>query len=263
LFDIDIPILAKSIKEFSHEGIILIAPDYAVANICNDKWKTHNFLLKNNINTPKSFISLQEAIDQIQMGVIDFPLIIKPRWGMGSIGIYEVKNQHELKNLYNYLQRQILATYIKYESQEELSKSIIIQEKISGQEYGLDIINDLKNNYVTTLIKKKIAMRAGETDHAIVEEHPNLSKIGSVLGKKLKHISILDVDCFLAMDNSIYILEMNCRFGGHYPFAHLAGANIPLAIVNWLQGSKPDEKLFNVRFGTEGIKDIIPTIIQT
>ena len=38
---------------------------------------------------------------------------------------------------------------------------------------------------------------------------------------------------------SPYILEMNARFGGGYPFSHMAGVNLPKAIIHWLN----DEEL--------------------
>jgi len=73
----------------------------------------------------------------------------------------------------------------------------------------------------------------------------------------LKHCGNLDVDCFES-NGKIYVLEMNCRFGGQYPFSHLAGVNYPAAIVCWLKGEKPPQKFFEYRVGTSGVKDITP-----
>ncbi len=48
-----------------------------------------------------------------------------------------------------------------------------------------------------------------------------------------------NLDCDLIVENEdIYLLEMNPRFGGGYPFMHFAGANLPLAITEWLKGNK-------------------------
>lgn len=41
---------------------------------------------------------------------------------------------------------------------------IIYQEVMTGEEYGLDVLNDLNGNYIKTFAKQKVTMRSGETD---------------------------------------------------------------------------------------------------
>ena len=43
LFDIDLPILAKSKDIFDEHNIKVIVSDYKITEICNDKWKTYLF----------------------------------------------------------------------------------------------------------------------------------------------------------------------------------------------------------------------------
>lgn len=71
---------------------------------------------------------------------------------------------------------------------------------------------------------------------------------------------MLDVDIIKTPDNKVYLLEMNPRFGGHYPFAHLAGANIPAAIIAWTQGKEVDPKWLRPKIGVHGYKDLVPRI---
>jgi len=123
---------------------------------------------------------------------------------------------------------------------------IMIQEFLDGPEYGLDIVNDLSGKYTTTIVKRKITMRAGETDKAQVVYNRDLLKIGRIIGEKLGHIANLDCDVILH-NKKYHVLEFNNRFGGGYPFSHMAGANIPLAIVLWLEGKDPPRELFQVR----------------
>ena len=49
---------------------------------------------------------------------------------------------------------------------------------------------------------------------------------------------------------------MNARFGGGYPFSHMAGANLPLAIVKWLQKEKVDKSLLKAESNVMAQKDI-------
>ena len=124
-----------------------------------------------------------------------------------------------------------------------------------GQEYGLDVINDLNKEYKNTVVKIKHAMRSGETDCAETVNDIRFKELGASISKKLGHIGNLDVDVFLVND-SLNILEMNARFGGGYPFSHMAGVNLPQAIVNWVEGKDASEDLFNERFGVLAHKDI-------
>jgi carbamoyl-phosphate synthase large subunit len=56
------------------------------------------------------------------------------------------------------------------------------------------------------------------------------------------------------------VLELNCRFGGGYPFTHLAGANFPAALVAWLRGETPRAEWLQARAGVTGLKTIQPKI---
>lgn len=255
LFDIDLPVLARARERFQQEGIQVIVSDYRVTQICNDKWKTYLFLKENKFHAPQSFIALDQLQQALQDKRVRFPLIIKPRWGMGSISIFKADNNEELNVFYAKVKREIQASYLKYESEGDPDHSVIIQEFLNGQEYGLDIINDLDKNYLTTFVKKKTGMRAGETDGAITVKHETLQQLGQHIAVSLGHIANLDTDCFM-VGGRPYILEMNCRFGGGYPFSHLAGANLPAAILKWLQGEDAMDELMNYRFGVEGRKDI-------
>ncbi|AKB23274.1 ATP-grasp domain-containing protein [Methanosarcina sp. WH1] len=261
LFDIDLPILANSKKKFNEQGIQVVVSNYETTQICNDKWKTYKFLTSIDIPTPMSFISIKDCLESINNNTICFPLIIKPRWGMGSIGIYQADNLSELEILYQKTKRDILNTYLKYESCVDLESSIIIQEKLLGDEYGLDVFNDLNGNFLTCIPKQKIAMRAGETDSAIIVENKDLFELGENIAIKLKHVANLDVDCFL-VKGTYYVLEMNCRFGGQYPFSHLAGANFPKAIINMLRGERVNKELLHAIPGTIGTKNIEPKILN-
>jgi len=261
LFDIDLPILAKKKNRFLQNGIVVLVSDYKVTQICNDKWKTYKFLLNNGFNAPITYRNKDKAIKGLLKGLIKFPLIIKPRWGMGSIGIVTVNNLDELEVLYEKQKKHVFKTYLSYESRIDKENCLIIQENIVADEYGLDIINDSEAQYVTTFVKKKLSMRSGETDSAVTIEEPLFKKLGEDISQALKHTSILDADCFLK-DNKVIVLELNCRFGGGYPFSHMAGANIPLAIISWVKGQKPDKNVFTIKPGIKGIKEINPIIVN-
>ena len=67
-------------------------------------------------------------------------------------------------------------------------------------------------------------MRSGETDKAVTVAKDRFEGIVDKMIKSLRVRGNLDCD-FLEQDDKIYLLEMNPRFGGGYPFTHEAGAN--------------------------------------
>ena len=260
LFDIDLPILAKNRKVFENANIKLVVSNFEATAICNDKWLTYKFLSNIGLKQTQSFLKIDDVKAAIKNGSISYPLFMKPRWGMGSIGIYRIDNDEELDVLYKKLHREIFNTYLKYESAADRDSSIIIQQAIKGEEYGIEVLNDLEGNYVTTFAKKKLAMRSGETDIAETVDPRPFEKIGQALSSHLKHIGNLDVDCFVTEKGDIYILEMNCRFGGQYPFTHNAGVNIPKQIIEWLKGNPTNPKYTTQKNGVKSCKEILPVL---
>lgn len=255
LFDIDLFVLAQYKEEFASLGIQIIVSSADVIEICNDKWRTYNFLREHNFNVPKTYIDKEVALLDIKNKSLSFPLILKPRWGMGSISVFVADNELELNVFYDKINRQIEETYLKYESAKTKNHAVLIQEKLIGQEYGVDIINDLTGTFQNCIVKKKLAMRAGETDCAIVVENKQVFETGKCLSQLLQHVANLDVDMFVCADK-VYILEMNARFGGGYPFSHIAGVNLPRTIINWVEKKEIEEEWLQAEPAVLAHKDI-------
>ena len=66
--------------------------------------------------------------------------------------------------LYNKIEIDISKSYLKYESEED--RDMLSSRKDDRAGIWNDVINDLEGNDVNTIVKRKIAMRAGETDIA-------------------------------------------------------------------------------------------------
>lgn len=257
LFDIDLLVLAKHKKQFEELGTKVIVSDASVVEICNDKWKTYQFLQKNGFQTPKSFLHMDDVLDKISHGELNYPIVVKPRYGCGSISISIAHDEEDLKYLSKIANRDILNSYLKYESGVTTDR-VIYQEFLKGQEYGADIINDLSGETKNVILHKKIAMRSGETDIAQIVDEPLVKETLYRLGQTTKHIANMDCDIFL-VDEVPYILELNARFGGGYPFSHMAGCNLPKAIVKWAEGKSVAQVEISAEVGPVGYKEIYIT----
>lgn len=179
--------------------------------------------------------------------------MIKPRWGSASIGIVEVEHVEDLAPSYHLVRRQLARTILARASAGDLERAVLIQERVPGQEYGLDVVNDLDGRHVATFARCKLAMRAGETDRAVTVESRELERIGALIGEQLGHVGNLDCDVFV--DQGLpRVLELNPRFGGGYPFCHAAGADLPAALLAWAAGRAPDPRWLRVRPGVRAAK---------
>ncbi len=230
LNDHELPLIARQHDRFREIGVFPVVSSPTVIETCYDKWRAFTFLQANGIPTARTYRSLDAAHGALAAGEIVFPLVVKPRWGSSSSGIEHVRDDEELRLVY------ALATK-RYGLLAD--QSILIQERLDGDEYGLDVINDLEGRYATTLAKRKLVMRSGETDRAITVCHAGLERLGETLSGALGHIGNLDCDVFVSGERCA-VLEMNPRFGGGYPFAHAAGANLPAALIAWARGETPD-----------------------
>jgi carbamoyl-phosphate synthase large subunit len=235
LNDLELPVLAAEKSRFDDAGVKLIISDEKVIDICFDKYKTILFGKQLGIDLPETYLALNKAIEEIKIGNLRFPLVVKPRWGSASVGIEFPANFEMLELSYRLVCLKISGSILYEASKQDPDNAVLIQEKINGTEYGLDILNDFSGRCVQVYVKEKLAMRAGETDKAILRNKPDLEDLGFRIGNALGHIGNLDCDIFES-DGRYYLLEMNPRFGGGYPFSHVAGANYPDAICTWIEG---------------------------
>lgn len=90
-----------------------------------------------------------EFFKAVDTGEVTFPVFVKPARGSASISISKVYDKETVDLL------------LKHED------GLMIQEFLNGQEIGADVYIDMVSAEVVSIFtKKKIKMRAGETDKA-------------------------------------------------------------------------------------------------
>jgi len=222
LNDLELELLSKK-RDLIHErtGALVYVPTLESLQVCIDKWATFQFAQRMGIVAPQTWLSVDEALLAIEQSKGQFPLMVKPRWGSASIGLFKVNNADELKAAFSACADAVASSLLaSFGSQ----KAVLIQELIEGDEYGVDILYDKEESFIGFTAKKKLAMRAGETDKAVTVPSEVLKEIVHTIAQNLPHRGNMDCD-FIERDGQFYLLELNPRFGGGYPFTHLAGAN--------------------------------------
>ena len=247
LNDLELPILAENKAKFEALGVKVIVSDPQVIDIAFDKYKTAQWVESLGLVAPKTYVRLADVKEALAKGEIEFPLFMKPRWGSGSIGLESIADMEELDIYYNLLMKKIKKTILATASVGD--EYIMIQEKLTGSEFGLDIMNDLNGKNVAVSVKQKLAMRAGETDKAVTVDLPVVREMGKKIGEALGHIGNLDVDIMQRADGAYCVLELNPRFGGGYPFSYEAGVNFPKALIQMIKGESFDPQMLAPEYG--------------
>lgn len=243
LNDLEIGLLSENREQIEKDtGATVYVPSVETLSVCADKWQTYVFAKGISVLTPATFLTVETATEALELGEIQFPLIVKPRWGSASIGLFIVDSVADLVAGFEACTQAVAKSALVKLGAES---SVIIQELIEGSEYGVDLLYNKAEQFIGFTAKKKLVMRAGETDKAVSVEPKAFAPIVEKISQALPHRGNLDCD-FLERDGQLYLLEFNPRFGGGYPFTHLAGANHVQMLLDDYQGKTLQSYSYNV-----------------
>lgn len=218
LIDPELSLLAKEKEKFLEIGTTPIISPYELVETCFDKYKMYELLNEMSIPTGKCYVDKNVFYEAKKRGEINYPVFIKPVRGSASLNINKVNSDKEVETLF------------------DLYSDLMIQEYMNGQEYGADVYIDMISGKCTSIfIKKKIKMRAGETDKSVSVKIPALFEMIQNFVEKCGFCGMIDIDIF-EIDGVFYLSEVNPRFGGGYPHAYACGVNMPKQVINNLNG---------------------------
>lgn len=217
LIDPELSFLAKNEAEFNAVGTTVIGSSYDLCEMSLDKFQMYSWLIEHNYKCAKSYIDKEDFYTDVKAGKITYPIFVKPVRGSASISISKVYDKKTVDLLF------------------EHEKELIIQEYLDGQEIGVDVYIDMISGEVVSIFtKKKLKMRAGETDKAVSFKDEKLFMLIEEFVKEAGYRGQIDIDIF-DIDGDYYISEVNPRFGGGYPHAYECGVNHMKLIINNLQ----------------------------
>jgi carbamoyl-phosphate synthase large subunit len=232
LIDPELSLLAANEEKFKEIGATIIGSSYDLCEMALDKMQMYEWLKAHGYNCARSWMDKEEFYKAVDAGEVSYPVFVKPYRGSASISISKVYDKETVDLLFAH------------------EDDLMIQEFLDGQEIGADVYIDLISGEVVSIFtKKKIKMRAGETDKAVSFKDPALFSLIEKFVNDAGYRGQIDIDIF-EIGGQYYISEVNPRFGGGYPHAYESGVDHMKLILNNLSG-KVNEK--NIGAYDEGI----------
>lgn len=218
LIDPELSPLAANEDKFKAIGTTVIGSSYDLCEMALDKMQMYEWLVDHGYNCARSWMDKEKFYKAVENGEVTYPVFVKPYRGSASISISKVYDKETVDLLFAH------------------EDDLMIQEFLNGQEIGADVYIDLISGEVVSIFtKKKIKMRAGETDKAVCFKDEKLFELIERFVLEAGYRGQIDIDIF-NINGEYYISEVNPRFGGGYPHACESGCNHMKLILNNLQG---------------------------
>ncbi len=218
LIDPELSLIAKHEADFEKIGVTVIESSYELCERTLNKWEMYSWMREHGYACAKSYITLEDFQKDLDKGEIPFPVFVKPMKGSASLQISKAYDMETVELLFSH------------------GEQMMIQEYMTGQEIGADVYIDMISGEVVSIFtKKKLVMRAGETDKAVSFRDEALFMQIEKFVKENGFRGQIDIDIF-EQDGIYYFSEVNPRFGGGYPHAYECGADHMTLIKNNLQG---------------------------
>ena len=236
LIDPELSLLAENREKFEAIGTTVIGSSYALCEMSLNKFQMFNWLTAHGYRCARSYMDKEAFFTDADAGLITYPVFVKPARGSASISISKVYDRETIELLFAH------------------EDGLMIQEFLDGREIGADVYIDMVSHEVVSIFtKKKLKMRAGETDKAVSFKDEKLFALIEQFVKETGNNGQIDIDIF-EINGEYFISEVNPRFGGGYPHAFESGADHMKLIVNNLEGKANDCVIGQYEVGTYMMK---------
>lgn len=218
LIDPELSLLAANKDKFDAAGVTIIGSSYELCEMALDKMQMYEWLKSHGYSCARSWMDKEEFYKAVDEELVTYPVFVKPYRGSASISISKVFDKETVDVLFAH------------------ENDLMIQEFLNGQEIGADVYIDMISGEVVSIFtKKKIKMRAGETDKAVSFKDSELFTLIEKFVLEAGYRGQIDIDIF-DIEGHYYISEVNPRFGGGYPHAYECGVDHMELILNNLNG---------------------------
>jgi carbamoyl-phosphate synthase large subunit len=220
IVDQEVEKIAEHEKMFRQFGIIPCVSSYQTVKTCNDKYLTWHFLQAMEIDTPRVFLPKESKVFSKM-----FPLFLKPRYGVSSRNCYQVRNMTE----YQVLSKRI--------------EEPIIQQMMNGEQYVIDIMNDLNAKNITAVIRHEISAKSGLGVKAVTVHNERIRRYVVKIAETIGIKGPANVEVF-KKGSTISLIEVNPRLSAGSILSATAGVNIAQLTLDVFSQRKMRKKTY-------------------
>jgi predicted ATP-grasp superfamily ATP-dependent carboligase len=218
--DVEIVIAARLQAAGLLGSIACSAPQLRSAELCLDKLAMADWLAEQDVATPQTL--LIDELDQIGRG-----WIVKPRHGVGSVGIDVVETKEALA---------------RWQSRPDRA-DYVAQQLLRGPELTLDAFRS-REGTGRAVCRERVEVRSGVCTKARVFEDSELERLACELGTELE---LRGAYCLQVMSNHPngpwQVTDVNPRPGAGTRMAVAVGVNVHAATFADLWGFDPEQYL--------------------
>lgn len=236
LFDPDVHRLAGHREEFAALGAVPVFPAAEAAQLGYDKLLKWRELPARGFKVPFTVSSLADMRQALAEGMLEFPLVLKPRYGFGSADTYVTQDLQEAEVFFR------------------RRPHMIAQQMVQGEALNIDGLGNLHAEPLGVVPWRKHLSRLGETERAEAIHDEELVALGEQLIRTVGITGPFDADFIRDDHGHDWLIDLNLRFGGGYPVSHLAGADFPGRILRMIQGERAVMQPFGYRAGVTMMK---------
>jgi carbamoyl-phosphate synthase large subunit len=210
--DDELPIFGRVIDRFTQLEIAVAVSSEQTSITCNDKYETFLFCEKNGIRTPATRLA-----GNVNFTDLRYPLYVKPRFGRGSVNVFQVHNEAQLRLFLDYV------------------PDAIVQDRLPGKEFTVDVLSDFNKHVVSIVPRERLVIRAGVSDKGITRKHAQVIAFAKEVAEKLQIIGPANIQCKWD-GRDVSLIEVNPRFSGGIPLTIAAGADFAAWLVQLAAG---------------------------
>ena len=227
-FDVVIPttdfsasLCSKHKKELLSYAQIAVN-DWDVFQLAYNKMNTMLACIQCGVPCPKTLLNAHSLSDLLSQK-IEYPVVMKPCIGYGSIGFHIIKNEEELIQ--------------KYEKTKKEFGELLIQEYIpqTDIQYKCEMLIDKNGNVKSAVVFNKVRwypIDGGSTCCSATVDRPDIINYCSKLLKHIKWVGYADVDLIQdPRDNTPKVMEINPRITASVKICFYAGVDFAKQII--------------------------------
>ena len=200
--DHELRALSNIADEWGAFGCKVLVSNYDLVLKCEDKRITAQALANEEINCPVTYSPPPWYPE-------DYPVVIKPRIGSGSVGVVKAHTKEEVLS--------------------EFKDGYMVQEYLHGPEYTCSVFVD-KHGEVIGTFQLKRELNNGATYRGEVVFYRDIHKLLVKIGKAFKPKGMLNVQLRMT-DRGPVPFELNCRCSGTTAIRAHFGYNEPEMLI--------------------------------